>query len=1181
MEAADSDDFAVETTPSEFVEFAFVLPTNDGLKPFSFKGRRYLRKIYDSKAKRKIIIAGRQTEKTVTVQSVITEANGNLKAAADVRVGDSLASMDHDGAHMTFGKVDWVSRWYTKPCLRITTRQGHIFQVHTEHPVRTWNAWTDAKDLKVGGKVAAVRDGNTVLDFTNPEDLLPVGANQDLVEIFRSGLPVPGSRYGLSPRRGITYGELDEYISGVRDKGGFNQDLVNQLAAHLNTDLYWDEIVSIEDIGNQLCIDFRVEDTHNFVTDGVITHNSTYLGNICLSYAAMVSGFKVLYVSPSHTQTKVFSRDRIKEPIDISQVLGSLTNSKLLTNVLERKFSNRSLITLRFAFLNADRCLAGNSWIQLASGDLVLVKNLVGKGPTEVASVLGSLEPAKSEAVEARSNGVREVVDLHTSYPIPLRLTADHIVLTQRGWVFTGDLNEGDFVFSPPIDFGGGVSIGEDAAWILGAMAAEGECAFPKSVRFSNTDEEFFLEFRERAERLGVQLGKTTVDSRNDEHCYVVGLYSQERGGSGINGIKKDLWELGEWGKKSIEKVIPSSVLKAPIEEKAAFLNALFRGDGWCSDEGSFGRAGYGTSSRIMVEQLSQMLWSMGIRTVVRSRPSSTDVSVESYVVDFSCHETLKLIQVIGEYRKGLNYREVPQRQVKDRIPISYSWLRQHLKEHHGLSTHTAWTHYHIQLRPGNRKDCIGRRVLSSIAEKLEDPTLERLASPGMSWVEVQNVVPAGEEEVFDLTVPKTECFIANGLVVHNCRGIPADGIFIDEFQDILLDNVPVIEECASHSDWRLFTYSGTPKSLDGSLEHYHSKYSTQNEWAVPCRRHGTPKDAGSWHWNILDEDNIGKRGLICDKCGEFINPADDDAQWAALNPKPRVEKPFEGYRLPQLMVPWMEWDEILHKQRVYSRAKFYNEVLGRSYDSGTRPLTRQDMQDNCNPELSMRHYKKVAERYSGTVNVFMGIDWGGGEQSYTVVTLGGYMPWDPDKFTFFYMHRFEGPESEPTFQVKTIRDLVHDFNVSYIGVDHGGGHWPNDELVRLFGSHKIRKYQWLGNPKIKLRWDPLMSRFLCHRTEVLSDFFNAIKRRDVFRFPRWEEFDEPYAADFLNIFSEYNDRLRQNVYKHAPGCPDDSAHSAAYCFLVSFFHRKRADILLPNKEADRDHVYAPREVVD
>jgi hypothetical protein len=417
-------------------------------------------------------------------------------------------------------------------------------------------------------------------------------------------------------------------------------------------------------------------------------------------------------------------------------------------------------------------------------------------------------------------------------------------------------------------------------------------------------------------------------------------------------------------------------------------------------------------------------------------------------------------------------------------------------------------------------------------------------------------------------------------LNADRCRGIPADLIIIDEFQDILLENVPVIEECASHSDWKLFTYSGTPKSLDNAIEHYWSRFSTQNEWIVPCDKHGTPRNPASWHWNILREDNIGENGLICDKCGADIKADDPRAKWAAMNPNPNVEKPFEGYRVPQLMVPWIEWADIKHKQRVYSRAKFYNEVLGRSYDSGTRPLTRADMMRNSWSELSMAYYQDVI-KYTQTTPIFMGIDWGTGEGTYTVVTLGGYLPFDKEHFTYFYMHRFEGVESEPKVQLEIIKQLITDFNVRYVGVDYGGGHWPNDELVRTFGADKIKKYQWIGKQKRKITFEPSLGvpRFLCHRTEVMSDMFNAIKRGNVFRYPRWEEFEDPFAMDFLNIYSEYNERTQQNVFKHAHSMPDDTFHSSTYCFLASYFWKVRPDVILPQMEVDKDAEKEDRDI--
>lgn len=403
-------------------------------------------------------------------------------------------------------------------------------------------------------------------------------------------------------------------------------------------------------------------------------------------------------------------------------------------------------------------------------------------------------------------------------------------------------------------------------------------------------------------------------------------------------------------------------------------------------------------------------------------------------------------------------------------------------------------------------------------------------------------------------------------------RGIPADKIVIDEFQDILLENVPVIEECASHSDYKLFTYAGTPKSLDNAIEHYWTRFSTQNEWAVPCRRHGTPKDPSTWHWNILDEENIGEEWLMCDRCQGEIYAADPDATWVSLNPDPKVEKPYEGYRIPQLMVPWIDWSDIKNKQRIYSRAKFHNEVLGRSYDSGTRPLTRRDVQRNCWDELSMVYYREAIQ-YCRQYPLFMGVDWGTGESTYTVVCIGGYLPFAPERFTWFWWKRFEGIESEPKRQLDTIKKLIHDFNIRQVGVDYGGGFWPNDELTRDFGAEKIKKYQWVGNVKRKIKWDPQLGvpRHLCHRTEVMSDLFNAVKRGDVFYFPMWEEFEDPFAMDFLNIYSEYNDRLRMNVYKCAPGMADDSFHAMTFGFLASFYVRPRPDIILPSKEVERE----------
>lgn len=393
-------------------------------------------------------------------------------------------------------------------------------------------------------------------------------------------------------------------------------------------------------------------------------------------------------------------------------------------------------------------------------------------------------------------------------------------------------------------------------------------------------------------------------------------------------------------------------------------------------------------------------------------------------------------------------------------------------------------------------------------------------------------------------------------------RGIPADLLCIDEFQDILGDNVPVIEQCLSHGRdrWKMYLYAGTPKSLDNSLEKYWSSYSTQNEWVIP---HDCKKGEGGRYWNEgLNERNIGKRGLICANCGTLINPMCEDAQWATTG-DPNAD--FEGYRIPQLMVPWVDWkhDIVLNYDR-YPRDKFYNEVLGLSYDSGLRPLTRAQIRDNCNPDLSMNdieNYRNIGYGQS----IYAGIDWGTGENSYTVIVLATYIDM---RFRVFFAHRFTGEETDPDVQLARIKELIQFFNVKLIGCDYGGGYDRNHHLVRAYGPKRVWTFQHLGRALRKVQYDPKMGRFKVARSEVMGDFFNAIKRGKA-EFPKWEEWKEPFAQDMLNIFSEFNENLRQLQYKHSQDNPDDTFHSLMYAWLVSMIEKPRPDIIVPNREVN------------
>jgi hypothetical protein len=762
-------------------------------------------------------------------------------------------------------------------------------------------------------------------------------------------------------------------------------------------------------------------------------------------------------------------------------------------------------------------------------------------------------------------------------------------------------------------------------------------------------------------------------------------------------------------------------------------------------------------------------------------------------------------------------------------------------------------------------------------------------------------------------------------LTADRVRGIASDQILIDEIQDILIDNIPVIEQCAFHSKYKMFLYSGTPKSVDNTIEFYWSEFSTQNEWVVPCERHGLPSDSSTWHWNVLTEKNIGSTGLICDKCGETISAQHPKAQWAAMNPMRednRDKVTFEGYRVPQIMVPWVDWKEILIAQEQYSRSQFMNEKLGRSYDSGVRPITRAQLQSVCKPEIVLGDIESFRRLAQG-ISIYAGIDWGchdeetriltergfvyfrdllmtdkvaqwnprtyemtfvrplgitnkqykgellhfkgmvvdmlltpdhkmrlrkntsdqwltesaldttmrgssvdfvgsviwkgkekrefvlpgypvspgyggspstsfhmdgwleflgyylseggvcyaknrgkkepgkrrpncikmsqritchaanarkmkkcmrragipfsefpnpktgdlnwticgkqfwgwvyenvgptcstkripreflslsirqlrilweammlgdgsvdkrkgnfngryistsrglcedfqelciklglrctisldrkaegnrkdlwsaswsrgddiflrptdnvhavpyngrvycckvpsgfivterngriayqgnsGTESSFTHISFGGYF--GTGNFSIFWCHRFTGQDLDPEKQLDLITQMLSQVQVKIIGVDYGGGFYQNDKLIKRFGANKVMKYQYNPRQKKKIYWEPNLRRWMCHRSEVMSDIFNALKAKKI-DLPRWEDYQDPHGSDILSIFTEYNVRLRMNEYKKPPGKADDAFHSLLLCMLASCIERPRPDIFAPMQDS-------------
>jgi len=69
--------------------------------------------------------------------------------------------------------------------------------------------------------------------------------------------------------------------------------------------------------------------------------------------------------------------------------------------------------------------------------------------------------------------------------------------------------------------------------------------------------------------------------------------------------------------------------------------------------------------------------------------------------------------------------------------------------------------------------------LMAEYAQILDDRLLKDMAASDIFWDRILTVELVGEEDVFDITVPDTLCWLADGIVSHNSGAIEQDADMI------------------------------------------------------------------------------------------------------------------------------------------------------------------------------------------------------------------------------------------------------------------------------------------------------------------------------------------------------------------------------------------------------------------
>jgi hypothetical protein len=266
--------------------------------------------------------------------------------------------------------------------------------------------------------------------------------------------------------------------------------------------------------------------------------------------------------------------------------------------------------------------------------------------------------------------------------------------------------------------------------------------------------------------------------------------------------------------------------------------------------------------------------------------------------------------------------------------------------------------------------------------------------------------------------------------------------------------------------------------------------------------------------------------------------------------------KDLKGFHISQMMSPRAKMvakdgKGIYQKMINYPTAKFYNEVLGLSYEYADRLVSDADLDAIMDNEYTF--YDRLPE-WAAQNKVYMGVDWGTGEKSYTVVTIFTFNK--DGKYQMLYCKKYDqGNELNKEEQVMHIMRLIRLFRVSLAVVDWGFGYTEIQKLRREFGF-RIGVCYYTHQQKEKVVYDSGKEIYKTRRTDIIMDYITDMIHHRRGCWPGNEraglEFlRKHHLAEQAEYRTSLNGRSEEMFLNHPGDFPDDGLHSCVYAYLA------------------------------
>jgi replicative DNA helicase len=401
-----------------------------------------------------------------------------------------------------------------------------------------------------------------------------------------------------------------------------------------------------------------------------------------------------------------------------------------------------------------------------------VVDLIEGGEEVHVASVGSDLKLRSTRVTEALRNGVQPLYRLTTRLGRRIEATANHPLLTIKGWRRLDELAPGARIAVPRRlprpEYE--QTMPDHEIVMLAALIADGSLAGDTPSFSFGPDSPVLEEVKAAAAAFGTRL---TTPARGHGTAYIsAGL------GSKSNPVRELCERHGLWGLRSAEKFVPEAIFGLDEGRIERFLAVLYACDGHAYASDRLHQIGYTTISERLAFDVQHLLLRLGIVSRIRAlrRPvydGTGKVAREVLITGQDglatfcskvrvCGKAEPLARVVAGLRRvrpGTNVDTVPPA-VWDAVLAAKGarpWA--------DVSAATS--------RPRNHNWHVGARGLSrslmgELAQATDDEGLAALATSDLWWDEVASIEPIGEQETFDITVPGDHNFVADDVVVHN-----------------------------------------------------------------------------------------------------------------------------------------------------------------------------------------------------------------------------------------------------------------------------------------------------------------------------------------------------------------------------------------------------------------------------